>query len=234
MQETSALHKTLLKDPRHRKEHKAVIAGVEYGRKDIVSLRTTGGIFSQPDIGNCASRQIDLILRRPDGTIPRQAKVQVFTRLALDDQAAEWLPKGEFFISTRRTDKLTGSLTIHGFDAMRRSGDVWLTDAYAGVSWPMSEREAVEDIARRMGVEIDPRTRLSNAFPVGYPVDENGDLAMVDILEGIAVCNAGNWVISDEGKLLLLRYGDIPPETSYLVTEHGEAITIGGVRILVR
>ena len=56
---------------------------------------------------------------------------------------------------------------------------------------------------------------------------------MEDILEGIAVSNAGNWVMSDEGKLLLLRFGDIPPETSYLVTEHGAAITLGGVRILV-
>ena len=48
-----------------------------------------------------------------------------------------------------------------------------------------------------------------------------------------SVSNAGNWVMSDEGKLLLLRYGDIPPETNYLVTEYGAAITLGGVKILV-
>lgn len=258
MQETSALHKALLRDPRHRKEHRAVIAGAEYGQEAIVSLRTSGGIFAQPDIGNCASRQIDLTLRAPAGTIPglrnrgieplcaiqssvtprwghrsipRQAKIQVFTRLTLGDQFAEWLPKGEFFISTRQRDKLTGALSLHGFDAMRRAGDVWQIDPAA--SWPMSEREAVEDIARRMGVEVDPRTRLSGRFPVDYPVDENGDLAMVDVLEGIAVSNAGNWVISDEGKLLLLGYGDLPPETSFLVDEYGDAITFGGVRILV-
>lgn len=233
MQKTSELHKALLKDSRHRKEHKVVLAGTTYSQASIVSLRTTGGVFAEPDIGGCASRQIDLTLRNPSGSIPRQAKIQAFTRLVLGSQAAEWLPKGEFFISTRETDRLTGCLTIHGFDAMRRAGDVWLTEDYVFDNWPMSQREAAEDIAHRMGVEIDPRTVLSNRFPVDYPVDENGDLTMEDVLSGIAVSNAGNWVISDEGKLLLLRFGDIPPETNYLVSEHGEAITLGGVRILV-
>ena len=109
MQTTSALHKALLRDDRHRKEHQVVIAGVTYRQPDIVSLRTYGGAFSEPDIGGCASRQIDLTLRSPSGTIPKRAKIQVYTRLVLGTQAAEWLPKGVFFISTRQTDKLTGS-----------------------------------------------------------------------------------------------------------------------------
>ena len=234
MQTTSALHRAILRDDRHRKEHKAVIAGVSYGEADILSLRTFGGAFSEPDVGGCAARQIDLTVRRPLGAIPRRAEIRVYTRLVLGDQAAEWLPKGVFYISTRQTDKLTGALTVHGYDAMRRAGDVWLTEDYVFENWPMSQRDAVEDIAWRMGVEVDPRTRLSDSFPVGYPVDENGDLTMEDILEGVAVSNAGNWVMSDEGKLLLLRFGDIPPETWYLVDEYGDAITFGGDRILVR
>ena len=40
--------------------------------------------------------------------------------------------------------------------------------------------------------------------------------------------------MSDEGKLLLLRFGDIPAETWYLVDESGDAVTFGGDRILVR
>lgn len=230
MHRTSELYQRLLRDPRHRKEFKCNIAGVDYGQEFILSLETSGGVFSKPDIGNCASRQIDLRLRKP-GTIPRSACIKVFVRLAAVDQVSEWLPKGVFFISTRQLDKVSGNLDIHGFDAMRRSGEVWDIDPYA--NWPMSQQEAVNDIARQMGVEVDSRTVLSGNFPVGYPVDENGDLAMQDVLEGIAVCNAGNWVMTDEGKLLLLRLGDIPPETYYLVTEHGRPITFGGVKILV-
>lgn len=230
MHTTSALYQRLLRDPHHRKEMRVNIAGTDYGQDRLVSLETSGGVFDQPDIGNCASRQIDLTLRNP-GEIPRSAEIRVFVRLVLGSEASEWLPKGVFYISTRRLDKRTGFLELHGFDAMRRAGEVWDIDPYA--NWPMSEQEAVADIARQMGVEVDLRTALSNSFPVDYPVDEDGDLAMADVLEGIAVSEAGNWIISDEGKLLLLRLGDIPAETNYLVDESGDAITFGGVRILV-
>lgn len=230
MHQTSELYRQLLRDPGHRKEMRVNIAGTDYGQDALLSLETSGGVFKEPDIGCCASRQIDLSLRKP-GSIPRSAEMKAFVRLAAGDQFSEWIPKGVFFISTRKLDKVSGVLDIHGFDAMRRAGDVWDIDPHA--NWPMSQQEAVAGIARQMGVEVDPRTVLSNNFPVGYPVDENGDMAMQDVLEIIAVCNAGNWVITDEGKLLLLVLGDIPPETSYLVTEHGRAITLGGVRILV-
>ncbi len=230
MHQTSELYRQLLRDPGHRKEMRVSIAGTDYGQDALLSLETSGGVFKDPDIGCCASRQIDLSLRKP-GSIPRSAEMKIFVRLAVGDQFSEWIPKGVFFISTRKLDKVSGVLDIHGFDAMRRAGEVWDIDPHA--NWPMSQQEAVASIARQMGVEVDHRTVLSNNFPVGYPVDENGDMAMQDVLEIIAVCNAGNWVITDEGKLLLLVLGDIPPETSYLVTEHGRAITLGGVRILV-
>lgn len=232
MHTTSALYQRLLRDPHHRKEMRVRIAGEDYGQERIVSLETSGGVFDQPDIGNCASRQIDLTLRNP-GEIPRSAEIRVFVRLALGDEVSEWIPKGVFFISTRRQDTRTGFLELHGFDAMRRAGEVWLTADYDFENWPISAQAAAEDIAGRMGVELDPRTALSGGFPVDYPVDEDGDLAMADVLEGIAVSEAGNWIITDEGKLLLLRLGDIPPETNYLVDESGDAITFGGVRILV-
>lgn len=231
MQAVSALYRSLARNPATQKEVRVHIAGKDYGMDaDIVSLSTSGGSFPEADIGNCMSRQIDLVLRQP-GEIPWNAEMRVYARLRSEDQVSEWLPKGVYFIASRKKGTLSGTLKIHGFDAMLRSGDTWRPSADA--NWPMPQREAVEDIARKMGVKVDPRTVLSNDFPVDYPVDENGDLAMADILEGIAVCNTGNWVISDEGKLLLLRYGDIPPETSYLVTEYGGAITMGGMRILV-
>ena len=50
----------------------------------------------------------------------------------------------------------------------------------------------------------------------------------------IAVAHGGNWTITREDKLLLVPLvGSMPPETNYLVTEDGDAITFGGDRILV-
>lgn len=234
MQHTSALYQQIFKIPAHKKEICVEIAGEQYGENRIVSLTTSGGIFSEPDIGNCASRQIDLVLLEP-GTIPRQAKMKVFVRLVSGELVSEQIQKGEFFISTRKKDKRTGKLTIHGFDAMLRASDVWLTPDYSYENWPMSQTAAIEDIASRMGVLVDNRTwaNLKADCPIDYPVDENGDLTMTDILEGIATANAGNWIISDKGSLLFLGFGDIPEETNFLVTEYGAAITLGGVKILV-
>lgn len=232
MQQTSELFKTLWLHPLHEEEIRLDIAGVSYYHDNIVSVSVSGGVFDKPDIGNCASRQIDFEVM-PQGEIPRQAQIKVFLRLRLGNQITEWIPQGVFFISTRSKNKIDGTLTIHGFDAMLKAGQVWLTPDYAYDNWPKTERDAVNDIATRMGVQLDPRTKLNNKYKVDYPVDGNGDMTMTDILECIAVANYGNWVMTNEGKLLLLRYGDIPPETNYLVTERGNAILIGGLRILV-
>ena len=97
----------------------------------------------------------------------------------------------------------------------------------------MPAATAVADIAARMGVAVDSRTVLDASFPMQYPVDDDGDMTMREALGRIAVANAGNWIITDEGKLLLVGLNSMPKETNYLVTENGSAITFGGVRILV-
>lgn len=232
MQSTSELYQSILTDEGHRAQVRAVIAGVEYGEGDIVSLSTSGGLFTTPGIGNCAARQLDLVVL-PRGEIPRQAKIELYVRLVTDTQQSEWLPKGVFFISRRASEKGTGLLTIKGYDAMLKAGQVWLNEDYDEAQWPMPQAAAAADIAARMGVELDSRTVFSDAFPVPYPVDGDGDMVMREVLSGIAVSCGGNWIMTDAGKLRLIGYGDIPEETSYLVTEHNEAITFGGVRILV-
>lgn len=232
MQITSDLFKTLWLHPLHEEEIRLDIAGVSYSHDSIVSVSVNGGMFDKPDIGNCASRQIDLEIM-PKEEIPRQAQIKVFLRLRLGDQVTEWLPQGVFFISTRSTNKIDNTLTIHGFDAMLKASQVWITELNHFPTWPITETQAVNDIAAQMNVQIDPRTTLGNKFMVNYPIEENSDMTMMDILECIAVANHGNWIITNEGKLLLLRYGDIPTETNYLVTERGNAILIGGLRILV-
>lgn len=234
MHTVSDLWRQMLADPAHAVEAKLKIAGVEYGEDKIVrkSLMVYGGLYSTFGIGNCCARQIEFEIY-PQGTIPRQAKIEVFARLVLGEQASEWIPKGVFFFSTRKTDRVTGVLSVHGYDAMLKAEETWLDSSYDTDTWPMPAATAVNDIATRMGVAVDSRTALDAAFPMQYPVDDDGDMTMREALGRIAVANAGNWIITDEGKLLLVGLNSIPKETNYLVTENGNAITFGGVRILV-
>lgn len=234
MHTVSDLWQQMLADPAHAVEAKLKIAGVEYGEDQIVrkSLMVYGGLYSTFGIGNCCARQIEFEIY-PQGTIPRQAKIEVYMRLRLGEQVSEWIPKGVFFFSTRKTDRITGVLSVHGYDAMLKSEETWLDSSYDSKTWPMPAATAVADIAARMGVAVDSRTVLDAAFPVQYPVDDKGDMTMREALGRIAVANAGNWTITDEGKLLLVGLNSMPAETHYLITETGSAITFGGVRILV-
>lgn len=234
MHTASNLWQQMLADPAHAVEAKLKIAGVEYGEDQIVrkSLMVYGGLYSTFGIGNCCARQIDFEIY-PQGDIPRQARIEVYVRLVLGEQVSEWIPKGVFFFATRKTDRKTGVLSVHGYDAMLKAEETWLDSSYDAETWPMPASTAVADIAARMGVAVDSRTVLDAAFPVQYPVDDEGDMTMREALSRIAVANAGNWIITDEGKLLLVGLNSMPAETHYLITEGGSAITFGGVRILV-
>lgn len=222
MQSTSSLYKSLLADQNHRKEVKVDIAGVEYGEADIISLSTYGGAFDKFSVGNCASREIDLAVL-PKGTIPRMAEMVVYVRLTNGVQNSEWLEKGTYYIDTRATDEQTGQLTIHGYDAMLKAEQLWAGSA------PVKQTAAVSDIASRMGITVDGRTSLNST----YYVQSDDDYTMREILGYIGACNAGSWVITDTNTLLLVKLGDIPPETNLLVDDSGYALLFGEVRIIV-
>lgn len=233
MQATSDLYQNILADPGHRKEVKMVIAGVEYTQERIISVRTGGGLFESVGIGNAAAREIDMEIL-PIEDIPRQAKIELFVRLVLGDAVSEWLPKGEYFFSTRKQDPDSGVMSVQGFDAMLKSEQPFVEALTGAEDFPMAPTVALAIIAAAMGVEVDDRTVLSDGFPVHYPVDEEGDMTMREVLCRLAVANAGNWTITDAGKLLLVPLNSMPAiEAGHLVTETGRYITFGGYRIRV-
>ena len=229
MQTTSALYQSLILDPNARKQVQIVIAGVTYGEGQIVSLSTTSGLFIEDTmgIGGAVAKEIDLVLRQP-GNIPRMAQMIPSYRLVKGTQASEWIQKGIYYIDTRSVDEVTGVMTIHGYDDMLKAEQVW--EPAQSLEFPMTMVQAVNVIAQLMGVTLDPRTVLNQSYTIDYPAN---NYTLRDVLRYIAVANAGNWIITDEGKLRLVSFGEIPTETNYLVEEGGDAITFGGDRILV-
>ena len=112
-------------------------------------------------------------------------------------------------------------------------------------SQPISKVELLNDNGDVVGVSGSDTGRTLTALqPDGTNAMAAAILAKVsgykhigyegsEALGRIAVANAGNWTITDEGKLLLVGLNSMPAETHYLITETGSAITFGGVRILV-
>ena len=222
-QTTSSLWKSLRRTRGTKAEHLFDINGVTYGPEHEVEHSVDAGLYEKFGIGNAATAKLTLKLYTDN--VPRAATIKRFIRLRNGSQVSEW-PKGVFF--TNRRSEEDGQWTIEAFDAMRKAEWVWTPDQY--LVFPMTAPNAVKEIARIMQVQIDPRTQLNPACTIDYPAN---DYTLRDELRFIAAAHGGNWIVTDEGKLLLVPLLSAPPETNYLVTEYGDPITFGGVRILV-
>ena len=136
------------------------------------------------------------------------------------NNVSEWIPKGVYWLDTRKRNYQTGMLTIHGYDAMLKAERMNTLNS-------TSSANLLTRICSDMGVALDSRTQAASvtiSTPTQYTDRE--------ILQFIAVVSAGNWIITDEGKLLLIGLNSLPQETFVLVDNIGSAITFGGDRIL--
>lgn len=259
MHETSALYKRLLAGA-HRVETRVAIGetgllideknntitfgGVRilvarsgaddgYSEQHLMSVSTHSQVFSndKPEVGCCVSSEIDLEMLKPAGEIPRMALVVPYVRLTNGVEYSEWIQKGVYYIDTRSSNKDDAGIEIlklHGYDAMMKAEQDYTGSA---LSWPNTDLNVAKDIARLMGVEVDPDTlaMLTNGYAVQLP----SGYTCREVLGYIAAMYAGCFVMSDIGQLRLIQLNGMPAETRYLVDSSGYAITFGGDRIKV-
>ena len=192
-------------------------------------LRTFPG--RQPSVGACISAELDLQMIRPAGEIPRMAMIRPYVRVTDGETASEWIPQGIFYIDTRKVsqndDGLT-LLTVHAYDGMLMTEQDYPD---TGHTWPITDTAVVAEIAEILGVGVDERTwsTMDQSYAIPAPIG----YSMREVLGIIGAMYAGNWVMNYDGELLLIPLDSYPPETNYLVDQLGNAITFGGVRILV-
>jgi len=203
-----------------------------YEKDDIVSLSTSGSLYETFGIGNCCARILEVEFY-PNSNPPRQSQVNVYCRIECGGNYTSYIEKGTFYISKRETDYERGTLKLTCYDGMLKAERPF-TDVFDDEDdFPMSPSLCVDTISGAIGTVTDGRTVLNDNFLVEYPVDEDGDMTLREMLGRIAIANAGNWIITDKNKLLLVGLNSIPPQSSYLIDNVGNAITFGGDHILV-
>lgn len=207
MQTTSALYNQIMADINRRFEVKLVIDGVEYGTDAIFSAKTESRIFdSKPTIGGCYCATLDFTILSDGTNIPRMASVVPYFRVVNDTQQSEWIQHGLFYIDHRKVTNNGDNLnvfTAECFDAMLKANAAY---SASSLNWPATDTQVVAEIAAAIGVAVDPRTTamLTKGFTIpAVPVE----YTYRDILSFIGVVYAGNWIISDEGKLRLVPIG---------------------------
>lgn len=199
----------------------------------LISLDADFQVFSDesPTVGNCVSAEIDVVMIKPIGELPRQARITPYVRLTDGTRHSEWIQKGVFYIDTRgkvEDGSNIEKIQIHGYDDMLKTEQDYPAST---LSWPAKDIDVVREIAAFIGVSLDPRTIpiINRGYRIQYPTG----YSCRDVLGYIAAAYAGCFVMSDLGELRLITIYGIPKETRYLIEPSGFAITFGGDRILV-
>ena len=216
-------------------------APITYREGEFYSLATTRRIFQNaPSVGNCCCGELVAVLNIPSSAIPKNAKIVPY----VSEDESTWTKKSEFFVFQRGEDHATGSLTVYAYDAIFKAEESFTKPGDQG-QWPRTDLAVMQEISQRTATAINAASlaALNKAYEVQYPgmilengtlkPDGKGALTMREVAGRIAAMYGGNWIINNAGEWQLIKLGDIPADTNYLVTEDGDAITLGGVRILV-
>lgn len=231
---TSELWQKLLRTKGTERQYRFDINGKTYIADSEVKHNVENGLFEELTIGQAASATLTLSLYADN--IPKGATIRRYIRLVNGSQVSEWLPGGIFYVNRRALDN--GYWTVEAFDVMRKGEQPWNPSQDLNFPCPMDEAAAA--LAAVMGTTLDSRCNLSHTYTIDYPTSDpeseepaDNNYTVRQILQWIAAAHGGNWIVTGEGKLLLIGIGDEPEETHYLVTEYGDPILFGGVAIYV-
>ena len=227
MQSVDNTWEKLFGEPTHKTEIRAFIDGAMYSMDKIYNAVLTRSVFTNnvPEVGCCCASTFDIEII-PDSRIPRMAPIIVQTRLKSADgaRASEWIPTGTFFVDTRRKERVGTTMRFTAYDSMLKADQPYLPNSSI-TNWPAAEALVVAEIASCMGVSVDARTTLA-----GYFVDYPQDYTMREVLGYIAAANGGNWIITPENKLLLVK---LQGENSLLGANYNAAILFGDTVVVL-
>lgn len=233
----------------HKTEFKAVINGVTYTYGSIKSAQITKSMMDKLTIGQATSAMLDMVFR-PEGTIPTAAKIECYVRLMnyepttlVTDEAGniiktddgyilagaysvvtDWIPFGTFYIDTREI-AANGLMTITAYDRMLAAEQEFPNSAGS-----MTMNAAVAYIAAALGVETDNRNQIA-PYSIDSPV---GLYTMREVLAGIAAASGGNFIITEENKLRLVRLASPATVDATRVASYdalSDMVTIGRITL---
>lgn len=205
-------------------EYQVDIDGTVYAMSDLTSGELEQPLLDSFSVGNaCSAEFVVSYYYYPEPK--RMAKVIPYARAKNSND--KWTQLGVFFVDVR--EEKSGLKTLTCYDSMMKADQRFLKEGDVG-EWPRSQSVVAQQIAEAIGVEIDSRTYIESDYVVEYPNEDT----MRTVLQNIAAANGGNWIITAQNKLLLIPlFTSMPAETSFLVTESGDAILFGDTRILV-
>nr|DAE14222.1 MAG TPA: endosialidase chaperone [Siphoviridae sp. ct0uL16] len=210
MRAKTTLWTEIAKNGRFSMDVKAEIGSVSYtaiSAPNIEQLLMSDAM----KVGNCATASLKFSVMTKNA-IEKGAKVVIKARITNDGTTfSEWKEFGTFYISKRQANN--GLVTLECYDSMIKAQQNYVDSSNADdrIGWPKTQKACTEEIAQRIGVEIDSRTtvKTGDAYQVAYPTN----YTMAQVLGFIGACNGGNWIITPENKLRLVPLVSPPSDS---------------------
>lgn len=204
MQTVNATYNSIVSG-RYIVEYKIQIGNDTYTQSDIFgSPVISQALFDKFSVGNAVAGEFKVTLK-PKGTIPTMALLEVFARVKNTSLTSDWIPKGKYYIDTRKLDH-NGYLSLECYDAMLKGEYAFMISG----TWTSTTALAtVNMITSDMGISVENNTLsvLTNSPKnVNFVpnIGEDGTTGR-EMLTYIAAMYGGNFIIDEEGNLKLIQ-----------------------------
>lgn len=212
---------------RFRVESIAVVGEKTYTQ--ISAPKIDRSALSDPlSVGNCVSATLQVSILTDDAFNPFEPII-IKARLTDGKSYSEYLEFGTFYIDLNESS-YEGLQTFTCYDSMLKTSQNYVDETDDESEWPKPMKTCVEEIAQRIGVGIDPRTRIN--VGVDYLVPFPSGKTMMAVLGYIGAVHGGNWIITEENLLRLVPVISSPDDTFNVIDEDYETIlTIDNYRL---
>ena len=205
-----------------RVESIAVIGNKTYTA--ITAPQIDRALLSDPlTVGSCTSATLKVAVLTDDA-IDTSSPVIIKARITDGKQYSEFMDFGTFYIDLPEVDE--GLITLTCYDSMLKTEQQYVDSDDSEEEWPKPMITCVEEIALRIGVGIDPRTRIN--VGVDYLVPYPSGRTMQQVLGFIGAVHGGNWIITEENLLRLVPIINSPDDTFNIIDEDYNTIMTGG------
>lgn len=177
------------------------IPGTVYGADMITKISQKGDILDReaPGIGYFVARKLEITMLDPGKQVAVMGRLVPYSRLVSDSGVSEWIPKGVFYVDTRKkamVDTQAATVDIIGYDAGLKAS---IDYDGADLAWPATDVQVVADIAGEIESAYDV-SNLNGGFTIAKPEEKT----CCEVLRGIAALYGGNFTVDDCGVLRLL------------------------------
>ena len=235
MLNTSQLYKDLFSQGAIE-EYKIVVDDTEYLQDSIYdTIWVKQQLFSTDtfNVGGFALSTLEVKLKVPTISIPRNAFIKFYYRLTNGDENSEWIPKFSGRVVKRR--RFTDDVTTIEALSKGANYDVFL-DVFPDATdiYPADNREIANLCATHLGLPIENINEIYDGNNVEYPNEET----VISVLQYIAALSGGNWIITEDDNLRLVVLNktitDIPKYSAFNIVSEEEKPPISKVTMYYR